>query len=133
MAADLAPLAKISHAAFHRFLAQQPWSFWAIDSSDLKPLLAYQPVNLVKLIRVLKSHYTYSDLYLFNAASTEEQIRAIDWRRIPLIADDMVAPYVITRGVGQPFLGIAGSLDAAQRGDVMILRPAHGESRLLDD
>jgi hypothetical protein len=131
MTADLAPVAKISHAAFHAFLAQQPWSFWAIDASDLEPLLAYQPVNLTRLLRILKSHYTYSDLYLFNAASTEEQIRAIDWRRIPLVADDMIAAYVITRGVGQPFLGIAGSFDAAQRGEIIIIVPANKGTRLL--
>src|SRR5262245_45541419 len=100
MAADLVPIAKISHAAFHTFLARQPWPCWAIDTSDLEPLIAYQPVTLTRLMRILKSHYTYSDLYVFNAASTEEQIRAIDWHRIPSITAEMIAPYVITRGVG---------------------------------
>ncbi|HET9224044.1 MAG TPA: hypothetical protein VFO07_16140, partial [Roseiflexaceae bacterium] len=66
-----------------------------------------------------------------NAASTEEQIRAIDWHRIPSIQADMIASYVIARSVGQPFLGIAGSFDAAQRGDIIILLPANDETRLL--
>jgi hypothetical protein len=132
MAADLVPVAKISHAVFQAFLTQQPWPFWAIDTSDLEPLKAYQPVALTRLLRILKSYYTYSDLYVFNAASTEEQIRAIDWRRIPSIPAEMIALYVIARGVGQPLLGIAGSLDSAQRGDIIIVLPANDETRLLD-
>jgi hypothetical protein len=132
MAADLVPIAKISHAEFQAFLAQQSWPFWAFDTSDLKPLVAYQPVSLTRLMRIIKSHYTYSDIYTFNAASTEEQVRAIDWNAIPSISADMLAAYVIARGVGQPFLGVTGSFDAAQRGDIIILLPADDETGLLE-
>jgi hypothetical protein len=132
MAADPVPIAKSSHMALKTFLAQQPWRFWAVDSADLEPLVAYQPVTLITLTRVLRSHYTFSDLYFFNPTSTEEQIRAIDWRRIPSMAAEMIASYVISRAVGQPFLGIAGSFDAAQRGDVIIILPAKDETRLLE-
>ena len=127
MTAEFAPVAKIPHTAFHTFLAQQSWLYWAIDSADLEPLVAYQPVPLIRLMRILKSHYTYSDLYLFNAASTEEHIKAINWRSIPSITIEMIESYVIKRDVGQPFLGIAGSLDAAQRGDIITLLPAKDE------
>ena len=132
MAANFTPIAKISHAAFQAFLMQQPWPFWAVDTSDLEPLVAYQPVTLVRLLRTFKSHYTYSDLYLFHAASTVEQIRAIDWHAIPAISANMIAPYAITCGVGQPFLGIAGSFDAAQRGDIILVLPANDETPLLE-
>jgi hypothetical protein len=132
MTAAPAPIAKTPHAVFQVFLMQQPWLFWAVDTSDLEPLVAYQPVTLARLMRILKSHYTYSDLYIFNAASTAEQIMAIDWHGIPSISANMIAQYVITRGVEQPFLGIAGSFDAAQRGDSIIVLPAKDETRLLE-
>jgi hypothetical protein len=132
MAADFAPIAKISHAAFQAFLMQQPWPFWAVDTSALEPLAAYQPVTLVRLMRILKSHYTYSDIYLFNAASTVEQIRTIDWHAIPAIPANMIARYIITRGVGEPFIGISGSFDAAQRGDIIQVLPAKDETPLLE-
>ncbi|HEU5103760.1 MAG TPA: hypothetical protein VFU22_32310 [Roseiflexaceae bacterium] len=132
MAADHPPIARISHAEFQVYLTRQTWPFWAVDTSDLKPLVAYQPVSLTWLMRILKSHYTYSDIYLFNAASTQEQIRAIDWHGIPSITAAMLASYVITRSVGQPFFAIAGSYDAAQRGDIIMLLPANDETRLLE-
>ena len=130
MDADLAPVATIQHAAFHTFLAQQPWPCWAVDTANLEPLVAYHPVPLLKLMRILKSYYTYSDLYLFNATSTEEQITAIDWQHIPSIDAATIKQYVITCTTGQPFLGIAGSLDAAQRGQIIIVMPAHNETQL---
>jgi hypothetical protein len=132
MDAPLAPVAKISHAAFHRFLAQQPWPCWAVDTAELEPLVSYQPVSLAKLMRVLKSHYTYSDLYIFNTLGTEEQIRAIDWRQIPSIDATTLTRYVITHSDGQPFLGIAGSYDAAQRGQIIIVIPAKAVSNPRD-
>jgi hypothetical protein len=128
MNADLAPVAKIPHAAFHTFLARQPWPCWAVDTAELEPLVAYQPVTLTRLMRVLRSHYTYSDLYIFNAMSTEEQIEAIDWYQISSIDAATMTRYVITHTVGQPFLGIAGSFDAAQRGAIIIIMPALGIS-----
>jgi hypothetical protein len=130
MDADLAPVAKIPHAAFHMFLAQQPWPCWAVDTAELEPLVAYKPVALAKLMRILKSCYTYSDLYIFNATSTEEQITAIDWQHIPSIDAAMMTHYVITYTSGQPFLGIAGSFDAAQRGEIIIVVPANDETPL---
>ena len=129
---NLAPLATIAHSAFRAFLAQQPWPYWAVDTADLEPLIAYQPVTLTRLLRILKSHYTYSDLYIFNATSTEEQIQAIDWQRIPSIDAATLASYVIGHAVGQPFLGIAGSFDAAQRGEVIIVLPANDQAQLRD-
>jgi hypothetical protein len=131
MNAVLAPVAKIPHAAFHTFLAQQPWSWWAVDI-DLEPLVAYQPVTVVRLLRILKSYYTYSDLYIFSATSTEEQIKAIDWHQLPSIDAATMSRYIITRTVGQPFLGIAGSFDAAQRGEIIIVMPANDETQLRD-
>src|SRR5215218_5990348 len=130
MDANLAPVATIPHAAFHTFLAQQLRPYWAVDTADLEPLVAYHPVSLVKLLRILKSHYTYSELYIFNATSTEEQITAIDWHHIPLIDAATMARYVITRNSGQPFVGIAGSFDAAQRGEIIIVMPADDETAL---
>ena len=129
MDAVLAPVAKTPHAVFHTFLAQQPWSWWAVDT-DLEPLVAYQPVTVAKLLRILKSYYTYSDLYIFNATSTEEQIKAIDWHQLPSIGAATMRRYIITRTVGQPFLGIAGSFDAAQRGEIIIVMPANDETQL---
>ena len=81
-------------------------------------------------MRILKSHYTYSDLYIFNATSTEEQLTAIDWHHIPSIDTATMARYVITRTSGQPFVGIAGSFDAAQRGEIIIVMPADEETAL---
>ena|SRR5215216_1788795 len=132
MDTDLASVATIPHAAFHTVLAQQPWQCWAVDTADLEPLVAYQPVSLVKLMRILKSQYTYSDLYIFNATSTEEQITAIDWHHIPSIEAATMARYVITRTSGQPFVGIAGSFDAAQRGEIIIVMPADDETALAE-
>jgi hypothetical protein len=132
MDADLAPVATIPQAAFHTFIAQQPWRCWAVDTANLEPLVAYHPVPLIKLMRILKSHYTYSDLYIFNATSTEEQIMAIDWQHIPSIDAATMKRYVITRSTGQPFVGIAGSFDAAQRGEIIIVMPAHDETQLRE-
>lgn len=120
----IAPVATLTHAAFHRLLAEQGWPFWAIDSSALEPLVAYHAVSLSTLIRVVKSHYTYSDVYLFCHASSEVEIAAIDWCAIPSLDDQDAKAYIITQAVGQPFLGFAGSLDAAQRGDILLLLPA---------
>ncbi|MBC8160148.1 MAG: hypothetical protein H7Z42_02930 [Roseiflexaceae bacterium] len=125
-----APIATITYAAFQLLLAQQRWPFWAIDSPALEPLLAYQPVSLTTLVRVLKSHYTYSDLYLFNPLHSAEQTGTIDWHCIPQVDAETSVNYIITRAVTQPFLGIAGSLDAAQRGEIMLLRPADDDMRL---
>jgi len=94
--------------------------------------VAYQPVTVAKLLRILKSHYSYSDIYIFNATSTEEQIKAIDWHQIPSIDAATMTRYVITRASGQPFLGIVGSFDAAQRGEIIIVMPANDETQLRD-
>lgn len=127
----MSPIAKISHTAFHELLTEQPWPFWAIDTSTLAPLVAYHPVPATKLLRILRSHYTYSDLYLFKPSSDAEQIAAIDWRHLPQ-ADVFVAlHYVISKAVGQPFLGFAGSLDAAISADIILLLPAENETPLL--
>jgi hypothetical protein len=132
MDADLAPVATIEHAALHTFLAQQPWHYWAVDTAELEPLIAYQPVTLAKLMRILKSYYTYSDLYIFNPSSTEEQITSIDWHQIPPIDAATITCYAIARTSGQPFLGIAGSFDAALQGEIIIVIPGNDETLLRE-
>ena len=124
------PVVRITHAALHLLLSKQPWPFWAIDTATLEPLVAYQPVPLTKLLRVLRSHYIYSDVYLFNPNSTEIEIAAIDWRAIPLVNAQTATLFIISHAVGQTFLGIAPSFDAAERGDIMLLLPANDETRL---
>ncbi len=132
MGANLAPVATISYTALRTFLGQQSWPLWAVDTSDFSPLIPFQPVTLTKLLRVLKSHYTYSDLYVFNAASTDAQVDCIDWNAIPAVDSRTIAPYVITNAAGEPFLGIAGSLDTVQRGDIFLIIPANEEHTLCD-
>ena len=127
MDTELAPVATIAHSALRAFLDQQPWSFWAVDTPDFAPLLPLQPVDLTRLLRVLKSHYIFSDLYVFNAASTEVQIERIDWNAIPAVDEHTIAAYVINHVAGAPFLGLAGSLDTAKRGEIFLLIPAHQE------
>jgi hypothetical protein len=127
MDAALAPVATISHSALRAFLGQQPWPFWAVDTPDFAPLVPFQPVTLTRLVRVLKSHYIFSDLYVFNPASTEAQVACVDWSAIPAIDAHAVAAYVIGHAAGEPFLGLAGSLDTAQCGEIFLLIPAHQE------
>jgi hypothetical protein len=127
MDTELAPVATIAHSALRAFLDQQPWPFWAVDTHDFAPLLPFQPVDLARLVRVLKSHYIFSDLYVFNAASAEAQIESIDWSAIPAVDEHTIAAYVIGHAAGEPFLGLAGSLDTAQRGEIFLLIPAHQE------
>jgi hypothetical protein len=124
------PIARISHTHLHTLLAQQPWSFWAVDTSVLEPLVPFQPVPRSKLVRVLRSYYTYSDLYLFNPVCAENEVTTIDWQHVPLLDAHAVAPYIITRGAGLPFLGFAPSLDAAQRAAIVLLIPADDETPL---
>lgn len=124
------PVVRMTHAALHLLLSKQPWPFWAIDTATLEPLVAYQPVPLAKLLRVLRSCYTYSDLYLFNPKSTEIEIAAIDWQAIPQVSAQTATLFIISQAVGQPFLGIAPSFDAATRSEIMLLLPANDETRL---
>jgi hypothetical protein len=124
---DLAPVATIAHSALRAFLEQQPWSFWTVDTASFAPLLPFQPVELTRLVRVLKSHYIFSDLYVFNAASTEAQIESVDWDAIPAVDQHTIGAYVIGHAAGEPFLGLAGSLDTARRGEIFLLIPAHQE------
>jgi hypothetical protein len=127
MDADLAPVVTLSHSELRAFLDQQPWPFWAVDTPDFAPLLPLQPVDVTRLVRVLKSHYIFSDLYVFNAASTEAQVASIDWGAIPAVDARTVGAYVIGHVAGAPFLGLAGSLDTAQRGEIFLLIPAYQE------
>jgi hypothetical protein len=127
MATELAPVATIAHSALRAFLDQQPWRFWAVDTPSFPPLLPFQAVALTRLVRVLKSHYMFSDLYVFNAASTAAQIACIDWNAIPAVDAHTITAYVIRQAAGEPFLGLAGSLDTAQRGEIFLLVPAHRE------
>jgi hypothetical protein len=124
MDTTLAPVVTISHSALRAFLGQQPWPLWAVDTPSFAPLLPLQPVALTQLVRVLKSHYIFSDLYVFHAASTEAQVARIDWGAIPAADAQALAAYVIDRAAGEPFLGLAGSLDTAQRGEIFLLIPA---------
>jgi hypothetical protein len=124
MDTTLAPVVTISHSALRAFLGQQPWPLWAVDTPSFAPLLPLQPVALTQLVRVLKSHYIFSDLYVFHAASTEAQVAHIDWGAIPAVDAQALAAYVIGRAAGEPFLGLAGSLDTAQRGEIFLLIPA---------
>jgi hypothetical protein len=121
---SLQPVVKVAHQAFKGFLAAQPWSYWAIDTSALEPVRPYYPVSVETLVRVLKSHYTYSDVYIFCHTSTEADIARIEWDRIPLLAVDNLTAYVITSAPRQPFLGFAGALHSALAGEIITLFPA---------
>jgi hypothetical protein len=133
MDADFAPVATISHSALRSFLGQQPWPLWAVDTPSFAPLLPFEPVTLTQLVRVLKSHYIFSDLYVFHAASTEAQVAHIDWGAIPTVDAQALAAYVIGRAAGEPFLGLAGSLDTAQRGEIFLLVPASEDSHATNE
>ncbi len=98
-----------------------------MGTPDFPPLLPLQPVTLTKLVRVLKSHYIFSDLYVFNAASTEAQVAHMDWSAIPAVDALALDGYVLGQAAGEPFLGLAGSLDTARRGEIFLLIPANKE------
>jgi hypothetical protein len=130
MSVPHSPIATISHSAFQALLARQPWPFWAIDTPDLEPLLPYQPVSLTKLVRMLKSHFTYSDRYLFNPSSQEDEVTAVIWGQLPHVDTETIEPYIISRTVGHPFLGFATSRDAAQHAQIIMLLLADDETLL---
>jgi hypothetical protein len=126
----LQPVVKVTHQAFQAFLTAQLWSYWAIDTAMLEPLRPYQPVSIETLLRVLKSHYTYSDVYIFCHTSSEADIARIDWKWIPLLTGDNLGAYVITSALGQPFLGFAGAWHTAVAGEIITLLPAATRDRL---
>lgn len=117
------PVATIAHSELRAFLQQQPWRCWSVDSARFDALAPHQPVALNTLLRVLKSHYTFSDLYVFWPLSTEAQVAQIDWRQIQSTDTQGLIAYVIARAAGKPLLGLAGSLDEALRGEIFLLIP----------
>ncbi len=112
----LPPVVKVAYQTLKEFLSVQPWRYWAVDTTALEPLHSYAPVSVETLVRVLKSHYTFSDCYIFRHTSTMADVAAINWNRIPLVTAALLPAYVITSVPGQPFLGFAGALHTAVAG-----------------
>ncbi len=120
-----------SYQTLKEFLSVQPWRYWAVDTTALEPLHSYAPVSVETLVRVLKSHYTFSDCYIFRHTSTMADVAAINWNRIPLVTAALLPAYVITSVPGQPFLGFAGALHTAVAGAIITLFPATNADPLM--
>jgi hypothetical protein len=112
---------KVSHEVFEDFLRAQPWSRWGVDIDIFQSLPAHMPATLEKLMRVIKSHYLFSYIYIFDPTIILQQSTHVDWSAIPVAAAAQLQGYIGDRHIMGGVLWFACTLNDAMSGNYATL------------
>jgi hypothetical protein len=119
-------LVRVSYDDFARFLRQQPYRLWEVQSQYLSTDLPVSPVTVDELMEaIIRNGDDTESVYVFNTASESgnpfEGADYSDWRAIPLVGEKELEQCIIRSPRSAEFLWFECSLDMASNEEPAIL------------